>query len=79
MTDDIIQCRLKPLDASDYTAYGVTFTAAQLATLRQTFPDGVCDYSKPGVGQQPSKPWMTFAGGPGGQPLGPPPQSVPLP
>jgi hypothetical protein len=78
-TDDVIQCRRKPLDGADYTAFGVKFTDAQLATLRKTFPDGVCDYSKPGVGQQPSQPWMTFAGGPGGQPLGPPPGSVPLP
>ena len=79
MTDDIIQCRRKPLDATDYEAYGVKLTDAQLATLRQTFPDGVCDYSKPGVGQQPSQPWMTFADGPGGRPLGPPPRSLPLP
>jgi hypothetical protein len=31
----------------------------------------VCDYAKPGVNQQPPKArWLTFAGGPGGQPLG---------
>ena len=78
MTDDIIQCRRKPLNPSDYAAHGVKFTAAQLATLRQTFPDGVCDYRKPGVGQQASQPWTTFADGPGGRALGDPPQSVPL-
>ena len=69
----------KPLNPADYAAHGVTFTDAQLAALRQAFSGGVCDYSKPGVGQQASKPWMTFAGGPGGRPLGEPPQSVPLP
>ena len=79
MTDDIIQCRRKPLNPADYAAHGVTFTDAQLAALRQAFSGGVCDYSKPGVGQQASKPWTTFAGGPGGRPLGEPPQSVPLP
>jgi hypothetical protein len=79
MTDDIIQCRRKPLNPSEYAAHGVKFTGAQLATLRQTFPDGVCDYSKPGVGQQASQPWTTFADGPGGRALGDPPQSVPLP
>jgi hypothetical protein len=74
-TDDIIQCQLKPLKREDYN---VTFTDAEWAQLRSAFPSGVCDYSKPGVGQQPSTPWMTFAGGPGGEPLGPTPQSVPF-
>ena len=72
MTDDIIQCELKPIDPKEY---GVTLTDEQLATLRKAFPNGVCDYSKPGVGQQPSVPWMSFAGGPGGKPLGPAPKS----
>src|SRR3954470_13266471 len=75
-TDDIIQCRRKPLEASDYADFGVSFTDDQLATLRKTFPGGVCDYTKPGVGQQRSRPWMTFEDGPGGRPLGPPPESV---
>ena len=56
---------------------GAALTADQLATLRKTFPDGVCDYTKPGLGQQPSLPWMTFADGPGGKPLGAPPASAP--
>ena len=72
-TDDIIQCRLKPLDPDGLRR---TFTDAQLATLRKAFPDGVCDYTKPGVGEQPSQPWMTFADGPGGRPLGPAPKST---
>src|SRR4051794_14680692 len=72
MTDDIIQCRLKPLDLKDYNA---TFTDAEVAQLRSAFPDGVCDYSKPGLGQQPSQPWQTFADGPGGRALGAAPES----
>jgi hypothetical protein len=72
MTDDIIQCRLKPLDTKDY---GVALTDDQLETLRGAFPNGVCDYSKPGVGDQPSVPWMSFAAGPGGKPLGAAPKS----
>ena len=75
MTDDVIQCQLKPLSRADYA---VTFTDSEWAQVRQAFPTGVCNYGKPGVGQQPSLPWMTFADGPGGQPLGPPPQSVPF-
>jgi hypothetical protein len=36
----------------------------------------ICDFSRPGVGQQPPiAPWLTFSAGPGGVPLGPPPKS----
>jgi hypothetical protein len=48
VTDDVLKCALKPVDAKDYA---VAPTAEQLAQLRKVFPDGVCDYSKPGVGQ----------------------------
>jgi hypothetical protein len=67
-TLDVAKCRLKPLVRGDYQA---TFTDEQWATLQATFPAGVCDYSKPGVEQQPPKArWLTFADGPGGRPLG---------
>ena len=67
-TLDVVKCQLKPLVRSDYSA---TFTDEQWAALQATFPTGVCDYTKPGVNQQPPKArWLTFAGGPGGQPLG---------
>ena len=75
-TDDVIKCQLKPLRQSDY--YPVRFTDAQWQTLQQTFPQGVCDYSKPAVDMQPTVGWLTYAGGPGGRPLGPPPASTPL-
>jgi hypothetical protein len=76
LTDNAMQCGLKPLDPSDYS---VTFTAAQWTSLQQAFPDGVCDWSQPPVGFQPSIPWLTFAAGPGGEPLGPAPESQPGP
>jgi len=70
-TNDVFKCQLKPLDRG---SYNVAFTDAQWARLQQTFPAGVCDFSKPGVGQQPpTAPWLTFSAGPGGAPLGPPP------
>ena len=47
-TDDVFKCALKPVEAGDYK---VAPTADQLAELRKVFPEGVCDYSKPGVGQ----------------------------
>lgn len=72
LTGQVLKCQLKPLDKSDYT---VGFSAAQWATLSSLYPSGVCDYSRPGVGQQPSLPWVTFAAGPGGEPLGPPPHA----
>lgn len=50
VTNDIVKCQLKKIDPRDYQ---VSLAPSQLATLRQIFPDGVCDYSKPGVGQVP--------------------------
>ena len=50
VVDDIVKCRLKPLDRADYA---VAFTAAQWTRLGRIFPAGVCDWSRPGVGQEP--------------------------
>jgi hypothetical protein len=50
LTEDVQKCRLAPID---WASYGVTFTAAQQARLQATFPAGVCDWSQPGVEQQP--------------------------
>jgi hypothetical protein len=52
LTNDIVKCQLKPINFADYK---VTFTGAQKARMKATFPAGVCDYSKPGVGQGPIK------------------------
>ncbi len=73
MAGDILKCTLKPLRRSDY---GVAFSEDEWATLQRTFPTGACDWSQPGVDQQPAVPWTTFAAGPGGRPLGTPPRSV---
>jgi hypothetical protein len=69
-----MKCQLKPLSPSDYN---VTFTADQWATLLTTFPNGVCDFSKPGVGFQPNVPWLDYTTGAGGAPLPPAPTSQP--
>ena len=69
MTNDVLQCSLKPFDQHDYVA---TLTATQIDRLRKAFPKGVCDYRVPGVGQQrPNGTWHTFNGGPGGRPTRP--------
>ena len=59
ITIDTNKCQLKPLNRSD--DYGPTpFTDAQWARMQALFGDGVCDFSKPGVSQQPTIPWQTY-------------------
>lgn len=70
---DNIDCQLKPLKIEDYAAALPSMTAAQFARLQAVFPRGVCDWSKPSNGDQPSVPWLGFGAGPGGVPLGAPP------
>jgi hypothetical protein len=53
----------------------VQFTEDEWGQLLKAFPSGVCDWSRPGVQQQPSVPWITYSDGPGGRPLGPAPTS----
>jgi hypothetical protein len=53
---------LRPLDLG---SYGVTFTADQQSRLRATFPNGVCDYTRPGVEQRHTAgTWQDFTRGP---------------
>ena len=73
LTENILKCQLKPINTADYLP--ATFTAEQLNRLYATFPDGVCDWSRPGIGQQPARSPLTFANGPGGKPLPRPPGS----
>lgn len=62
LADDIVKCQLKPLAAADY---GMAFTPAQWTRLEGIFPEGVCDWSKPGVGQQPlAGTWQSFGPAP---------------
>jgi hypothetical protein len=42
LTNDIVSCRLKPLDPADYSA---AFTSAEWAELQSIFAEGVCDWS----------------------------------
>jgi hypothetical protein len=53
----VVKCQLKPIAAADYPP----MNAAQSQRLAAIFPDGVCDWSKPGVGQQPlAATWQQF-------------------
>jgi len=73
LAENILKCELKPLNSADYAP--VVFSSAQLARLHATFPDGVCDWSEKGVGQQRAVSPLTFADGPGGKRLPAPPAS----
>jgi hypothetical protein len=80
-TDDVMVCQKKAMKRSDY--FPVIFTDDQWATLQTAYPDGVCDYGKPGMYQQPTIPWQTYQTSSGsviygGTPLGPEPASVPF-
>ena len=57
-TDDILKCQLKPVSAADYK---MALSADQMAKLKAAFPEGVCDYAKPGVGQVPLEgTWLKY-------------------
>ncbi len=62
--EDVLKCQLKPLLRTDYAAG--TFSDTQWARLQAVFSTGVCDWSKPGVGQQVAVSPLSFAAGPGG-------------
>ena len=74
VAEDILKCQLKPLDfnSADFAnAAGgrIEFTGDQQNRLQTVFGSGVCDWSKPGVGQQPNPGWMSFTDGPDAEPL----------
>ena len=84
-TDDRLDCDLTPLESYDYQGmtFAEVFSPAQQDTMRATFPNGVCDYTKPGKGFQAAVTWLTYQDAQGnvvygGTPLGAAPVSVPF-
>jgi hypothetical protein len=57
LTQDRLKCELKAVDRADYK---VPLTDAQLASLREVFTGGVCDYNRSGVGQRPPQTWLSY-------------------
>ena len=59
-SDDVIKCHLKAVDPTDYTA---SLADEQVIELHEIFPDGVCDWSKPSVGDvESSIIWPSLGG-----------------
>ena len=80
LTDDVLKCQLQRLRKDDYP---VEFSDEQWERLKEVFPDGVCNYAKPGVHQKGAVSWLTYQDPDGdviygGRPLGPAPSSVPI-
>ena len=46
LANNVVKCALKPVSPDDYA---VTFTADERGRLEHLFPDGVCDWSQPGL------------------------------
>jgi hypothetical protein len=72
VAENILKCQLKPVDPADYEG---KLTEAQITRLKELFEDGVCDFSKPGVGQTDAESPLDFSSGPGGIPLRNPPST----
>jgi hypothetical protein len=54
-----LKCALRPINWSEYP---VTFTPAEQAQLESAFPDGVCNYRRPGPEQQrPVGTWLNYS------------------
>ncbi|WP_207619356.1 DUF6351 family protein [Nocardioides sp. IC4_145] len=68
--NDSLACRLRPLRRADDDFLLVPFTSTQWARLQRAFPDGVCDWTKPGRGQGPARTWLRYDGARGGAAYG---------
>jgi hypothetical protein len=80
--DDRLDCNTMPIEQFVYAgqSFADTFTVEQQAALKQAFPTGVCDYSKPGKGFHAAVPWLRYQDDAGrvvygGVPMGAAPQS----
>jgi hypothetical protein len=67
LSENILKCQLTPLSSADYAP--LVFSPAQWARLQAVFPDGVCDWSQPGVGQRRAISPRDYSDGPGGERL----------
>jgi len=73
LSENILKCRLKPINSADYSP--IVLSSDHLKRLNAVFPDGVCDWSKDGVGQHRARSPRDYSDGPGGEQLGSAPDS----
>jgi hypothetical protein len=73
LAENVLKCQLRPINRADYNPASPPLSDAQFARLQAVFPDGVCDFTKPGVGQQDAIGPLDFSAGPGGVPFVDPP------
>ena len=67
LANNILKCALKPLNPADYPT---PFTPEEWSEMQVAFPTGVCDYTRPGIGQERlAGVWLSF--GPAGAPGSP--------
>ena len=60
LANDVLKCTLKPIEQRDYAP---RLSAEQLRRLSGIFPQGVCDWTQPGVGQVPlAGTWAVYHG-----------------
>jgi len=57
LTNDVLKCQLKAISPEDYA---VEFNGEEMERLKAIFPQGVCDWDKPGVQQQINQTWLSF-------------------
>jgi len=58
LSNDVLKCKLGSIKLN---GYNVSFTSAERDQLKSIYPKGVCDFSKPGVGQEPTEgTWLYF-------------------
>ena len=58
---DNLKCQTKGVDRRDEAA---SFTDDEMKRLKAIFPDGVCDWTKKGVGHTGVVPWASFGPAP---------------
>lgn len=59
--NDRLSCALKPLERSSFDFLLLPLTDDEWAQLQALFPDGVCDYSLPGLGTTGAETWLTYS------------------
>lgn len=73
LAEDNFKCQLKPFDAASGDYGGAVFSAGQITRLKAALPEGVCDWTRPGVGQTGQWVPTSFMSGPSGTSISAPP------